>query len=66
MFLSAGRNTGRNCNQSAFHMNASHGDDSDRIILQISFTKHSPPRKAAVLKLVLVEVKILTYNSRLE
>lgn len=64
--LSAGRNTGRNCNQSAFHMDASRGDDSDRIILQISFMKHSPPRKAAVLKLVLVEVNILTYKSHLE
>lgn len=66
MLLSAGRNTGRNCNQSAFHMNASRGDDSDGIILQISFMKQSPPRKAAVLELVLVEVNILTYWSHLE
>lgn len=61
--LSAGRDTGRNCNQSAIHMDESRGDDSDQIIPQIIPKKHSPPRKVAVL---LVEVNDLTYKSGLE
>lgn len=61
--LSAGRGTGRNCNQSAIHMDESRGDDSDPIIPQIIPKKHSPARKVAVL---LVEVHTLTYKSGLE
>lgn len=63
---SAGRNTGRNCNQSAIHTDESRGDDSDRVILQISLMKHSPLRKVAVPESFSAEINILTYNSGLE
>lgn len=60
--LSAGRNTDKNCNQSAIHTDESDGDDSDGIIDQISLTKNPARRKAAVPDLVLAEGKIPAYR----
>lgn len=60
--LSAGRNTDKNCNQSAIHMDESDGDDSDGIIDRISLTKNPARRKAAVPNLVLAEGKIPAYR----
>lgn len=60
--LSAGRNTDKNCNQSAIHMDESDGDDSDGIIDRISLTKNPARRKAAAPGLVLAEGKISAYR----
>lgn len=60
--LSAGRNTDKNCNQSAIHTDESDGDDSDGIIDRISLTKNPAWRKAAVPNLVLAEGKIPAYR----